>query len=77
MTTERKTLAEWRATRRLSMAALAREARVTPATIESIEKHRHPPSLKTMRAIIAVFGIGLDAVDWGDEWQSKTLAPVA
>lgn len=73
--TERKSLREWRASRRLSMRELAALAHVSTATIESIENGRHTPRLKNMRQIAAVFGVGLDAIDWPDE--VKILAPVA
>lgn len=78
MVTDRKTLREWRASRRLSMAALAKLADVSEATVESIENGRHTPSLKSMRQIADVFGVGLDQIDWPERVKpSKTLAPVA
>ena len=75
MTIEKRSLWEWRASRRLSRRALARLAKVSESTIESIENGRHPPNMKTMQAIIGVFGISLDQVDW--DADAKTLAPVA
>ena len=78
--TDKRALWEWRASRRLSRRALAELAKVSEGTVESIENGRHPPSLKTMRRIAGVFGVGLDAIDWeagARERDAKTLAPVA
>jgi len=81
--TDKRSLWEWRATRRLSRRALALLAEVSEGTVESIENGRHPPSLKTMRRIADVFDVGLDAIDWEagkrerEERDAKTLAPVA
>ena len=72
---ERKSLREWRASRRLTMQALATLASVSKSTIESIENDRHPPSLKTMRQIAGVFGVGLDQIIW--ESDAKMLALIA
>lgn len=83
MATERKTLREWRAVRRLSRRALADAADLSEFTIESIEQWRHPPRYESMRRIADALGVSVDAVDWEagkrerDERDAKTLAPVA
>lgn len=62
-----KTLAEWRAQRRITQVELAVAAGVSVSTIVNVETSRQDVTISTARKIAHALGISLDDIAWPDE----------
>lgn len=74
---EAKRLAEWRKERQMTQMELAVAAKLTLATIQSIESMRRGVTLNTAQRIADALGVALTDIAWPTEDEVRAKRPKA